>query len=201
MATAGGEPVNEPEPGEGPRQDSAVAVLAGIPRFAVIGIGNVLAGDDAIGPTVVRTFEAQWEVPEGVDVIDAGTPGLDLTAYIVGLRAVVLVDAIRACGSPGELRVLDGQALRGGPPVLALSPHDPGLREAILHAELAGGAAPVIRLVGTAVERMETGIGLSARVRAAVPSLVRGIVEELRWLGVAVTERVPPRAPDLWWES
>ena len=33
--------------------------------FCVIGIGNVLEGDDAIGPTVVRVFEARYAVPEG----------------------------------------------------------------------------------------------------------------------------------------
>ncbi len=170
------------------------------PRIAVIGVGNVLAGDDAIGPTVVRSFDAQWAVPEDVEVIDAGTPGLDLGAYLVGLHAVVLVDAIRARGAPGELRVLDGDAIRSGAPVLALSPHDPGLREAVLHAELAGGAAPVVRVVGAVPERIETGIGLTDRVRAAVPVLVSRVLEELRALGVAVTERVPPRVPDLWWE-
>jgi hydrogenase maturation protease len=169
-------------------------------RYAVIGIGNVLAGDDAFGPTVVRTFDAQWVVPDDVEVIDAGTPGLDLTAYLVGLRAVVLVDAIRARGSPGELRVLDGDALQAGPPVLALSPHQPGVREAVLHAELAGGSAPLVRLVGAVTNRMETGIGLSEPVRAAIPRSVRRVVEELRGLGVRMAKRVPERAPDLWWE-
>lgn len=169
-------------------------------RFAVIGIGNVLAGDDAVGPTVVRTFDAQWTVPDDVEVIDAGTPGLDLTAYLAGLRAVVLVDALRARGAPGELRVLDGRALPEDRPALALGSHDPGLRQAILHAELAGGSAPAVRLVGAVVERVETGIGLSPRVRAAIPLLVRRVVEELRELGVAVSERVPARAPELWWE-
>jgi len=32
-------------------------------RIAVIGIGNVLTGDDAVGPTVVRMIEAAFEAP------------------------------------------------------------------------------------------------------------------------------------------
>ena len=44
-------------------------------KIAVIGIGNVLAGDDAVGPHVVRVLEAHYELPDGVQVIDAGTPG------------------------------------------------------------------------------------------------------------------------------
>ena len=169
------------------------------PRFAVIGIGNVLAGDDALGPTVVRIFEAQWAVPGDVAVIDAGTPGLDLTAYIAGLRGVVLVDAIRSRGSPGELRVLDGEALGSAPPAVSLSPHQPGIPEAMLHARLLG-SAPALRLVGAVVQRLETGVGLTEEVRAAVPSLVRRVVDELRGLGVEVRQRVPATEPDLWWE-
>ena len=35
-------------------------------RISVIGIGNVLEGDDALGPTVVRIFDAEYTVPEDV---------------------------------------------------------------------------------------------------------------------------------------
>lgn len=164
--------------------------------MAVIGIGNVLAGDDGVGPTVVRTFEARWSVPEDVEVIDAGTPGLDLTAYLVALDAALIVDAIKAAGPAGALRRHDAAALRTRPPVLAMGPHDPGVREAILATELHRGSPPDVRLLGVIPARLETGVGLSPPVRAAVPALV----EELRLLGVPVAERVPPAAPDLWWE-
>ncbi len=170
------------------------------PRFAVIGIGNVLAGDDALGPTVVRTFDAQWMVPDEVEVIDAGTPGLDLTAYIIGLDGAVFVDAVKSGGPPGTLRVFDAAALRKGAPGQALSPHQPGVREAVLHAEFIGGAAPPVRLLGVVAAQVETGIGMSDPVRAAVPALVGQVVEELAALGVTAVPRVPPREPDLWWE-
>ena len=35
-------------------------------RIGVFGIGNVLMGDDAVGPYAVRVFEAQYEVPDEV---------------------------------------------------------------------------------------------------------------------------------------
>ncbi len=171
-----------------------------MPRIAIIGIGNVLAGDDAVGPHVVRVVEARYALPVGVQVIDAGTPGYDLTAFLVGLDAAILVDAVKTKGPPGELRVYEKAELLSRRPILAVSPHEPGVREALLHADFMGVAPPVVRLVGLAPARTETGIGLSAEVRAAIPAAVERVASELRALGVDVRERTPPREPDLWWE-
>lgn len=170
-------------------------------RVAIIGIGNVLTGDDAVGPHVVRVVEAAYALPEGVQVIDAGTPGYDLTAFMVGLDAVVLVDAVKAKGAPGEVRVYDKAELVSRKPVLALSPHEPGVREALLNADFMGVTPGVVRLVGVIPARTGTGIGLSPEVRAAIPAAVERVADELAALGVAVAARVPPREADLWWEK
>jgi hydrogenase maturation protease len=170
-------------------------------RVAVIGIGNVLAGDDAVGPHVVRVLEARYEVPEGLQVIDAGTPGYDLTAFLVGLDAVVLVDAVRAKGAAGELRTYDKAGLLEKKPILAVSPHEPGVREALLNADFMGVTPPVVRLVGVIPSATTTGIGLSAEVRAAVPGAIERVVEELAAIGLALAPRSAPREPDLWWEK
>ena len=169
-------------------------------RIAIIGIGNVLTGDDAVGPHVVRVVEARYALPEDVQVIDAGTPGYDLTAFLVGMDAAVLVDAVKAKGAPGELRVYEKAELLTRRPVLAMSPHEPGVREALLNADFMGVTPPVVRLVGVIPARTDTGIGLSAEVRAGIPAAVERVAAELRALGVSVVDRVPPREPDLWWE-
>lgn len=170
-------------------------------KISVIGIGNVLTGDDAVGPHVVRVVEARFALPEGVQAIDAGTPGYDLTAFLVDLDAAILVDAVKAKGAPGELRVYEKAELLAKRPILAMSPHEPGVREALLNADFMGVTPPVVRLVGLVPARTETGIGLSPEVRAAIPAAVERVAAELRALGVALEERVPPREPDLWWEK
>jgi hydrogenase maturation protease len=171
-----------------------------VSRFAVIGIGNVLTGDDAVGPTVLKLLEAGYEVPEDVVVLDAGTPGLDLTAYIAGLDGVVLVDAVKAKAAPGALRTYGKDELLGKAPVLAMSPHEPGVREALLNADFMGVTPRVVRLVGIVPGSVETGIGLTPEVRAALPAALARVVEELAALGVGLRPRVPPAEPDLWWE-
>jgi hydrogenase maturation protease len=170
-------------------------------RIAVIGIGNVLTGDDAVGPHVVKVLEARYVFPPDVSVQDLGTPGYDLTAFIAEAEAVVLVDSVKAKGAPGELRTYDKAALLAKRPVLATSPHEPGVREALLNAEFIGVAPPVVRLVGVIPGATETGIALTPAVREAVPRAVAAVVAELAALGVRVEERVPAAEPDLWWEK
>jgi hydrogenase maturation protease len=150
---------------------------------------------------VVRLFEAAYEVPAGVEVLDAGTPGLDLTAYLSGLDAVVLVDAVKASAAPGALLLYSKEELLRKAPIVATSPHEPGVREALLHAEFQGVAPPAARLVGVVPGRVETGIGLSEPVRAALPRAVEQVAAELAALGAPPRRRDPPARPDLWWEA
>jgi hydrogenase maturation protease len=169
-------------------------------RVAVIGIGNVLTGDDAVGPHVVKVLEARYALPPDVSVQDLGTPGYDLTAFIAETEAVVLVDSVKAKGAPGEIRTYDKAALLAKAPVLATSPHEPGVREALLNAEFIGVAPPVVRLVGVIPGSTATGIALTPAVREAIPGAVAAVVRELLSLGVRAEERVPPLEADLWWE-
>jgi hydrogenase maturation protease len=172
-----------------------------VARVGVLGIGNVLMGDDALGPHVIKTLEAAWEPCEGLELIDAGTPGLDLTAYLADLDAVVVVDVVKASGAPGEIRLYDRAELVERPPILALSPHEPGLRESILNAEFLGVAPRTIRLVGVIPESVDYRLGLSPPVRAALPAVVDRVRAELAALGVAPAPRAAPPAADVWWEK
>jgi hydrogenase maturation protease len=171
-------------------------------RISVIGIGNVLEGDDAVGPTVVRLFEAAYSLPGDVEVIDGGTPGLDLTAYLADLEALVVIDAMTLAGAaPGTMKVYDKAGILNRGPIIALSPHAPSLRESLLHAQFHGVEPKVVRLVGVVAGAVESGCRLTPAVRAAIPGAVAQVKRELEALGVAVTPRQPPLTADLWWEK
>lgn len=179
----------------------ASEVIRAVPRVAVIGMGNVLAGDDAAGPTAVRTLEAAYELDLDVDVVAEGVSGLDVAERITGVEAAIFVDTLQAPGAPGDVRVLDGETvLRGGGCPTSASLHDSGLREALMLVRWRRAAPPVIRLVGVIPESLGGGIGLTTAVRAAIPVMVGHVVAELRARGVRVPERVPPRPADLWWD-
>lgn len=167
--------------------------------FSVLGMGNLLLGDDGLGPEVVGFLRAHYRFPEDVECEDVGTPGLDLTPYLSGREAVILVDTVAAEAPPGTVRIYRREEIATALVSNRLSPHDPGLAECVATLELAGDAPGQLFVVGVVPEACETGIGLSPSVRATVPKAARKVVGILESLGVAPEARETPLPTDNWW--
>lgn len=174
---------------------------AGALRVGVIGLGNVLMGDDAFGPWVVQVLLADYDFPDGVDVQDLGTPGLDLVPYLTDLDALVLVDTVRADAPAGSVRLYRRDDLLRHAPQPRLSPHDPGVKEALLTAEFEGRGPHEVLLVGAVPAQTAMGVRLSSPLRDAVPLAVREVLRELERLGRRASPRADARPPDIWWEA
>jgi len=168
-------------------------------RIGLVGIGNVLMGDDAFGPYLVKLLEARYELP-GVELLELGTPGADLAMHLEGFDSVLVIDTVKMRGEPGELRLIDKDQLLAKKPILPASPHEPGLREALFTLEFSGGGPREVRLVGVIPAAVEMEVGLSPPVRASVPAAIEELLRQLAALGVVATRRAEPREPDLWWE-
>src|SRR5215831_10205014 len=165
----------------------------------VLGLGNVLMSDDGFGPFVIRVLEATYECPPGVEFVDAGTPGLDLTPFLLGTDAVIFVDTVTTRGVPGELHLYDRDAILRVPPQARTGGHDPALKEALLTVAAAGCGPSRVTLIGAIPEWIATGVVLSPRLEAAVGRAVLAVVDALARLGVPVTRRAHPQVPHIWW--
>jgi hydrogenase maturation protease len=170
-------------------------------RIVVLGIGNVLLHDDGFGPYVVRQLEARWELPDGVHVIDGGTPGLDFHPFFEGTRVLIVVDTVRSEGEPGELKLYRRDQLLDAPLLPRTTPHQPGLGEALHTGSFAGEIPDEVLLIGVCAEDFATGTGLTPAVRAAVEPALEAVVAELERIGAPPRRREPPDAPDIWWED
>ena len=170
-------------------------------RVAILGLGNVLMGDDALGPTVIGTLAARYRFPETVEVQDLGTPGLDLHPHLVDRDLIVLVDTVRSDGPAGTIRTYDKAALLRHPPQARTSPHDPGVKESLLALEFLGGAPAEVVLVGVVPGEVGYEVGLTGPVRAAVPEVVARVLAILREHGLEPEEREDARDPEPWWEA
>jgi hydrogenase maturation protease len=170
------------------------------PHIAVLGLGNVLMGDDGLGPYVVASLLARRVLPPEVRVQDAGTPGGDLIPMIAGLEALIVVDTVRSAGAPGELRLYRREQLLAHPPGPSMTPHDPGLAHALLTLELWGQAPREVLLVGVIPGPVRPVPGLSEPVRRAAARAEAEVLRELARLGFAAHRRTPELEPDVWWE-
>jgi hydrogenase maturation protease len=166
-------------------------------RVLVIGLGNVLLGDEALGPEVLRHLESRYQV----QALEIGTQGLDLTPYLHGAEAVVAVNSLHGKGTPGEVRVLEREAVMRNEPEYRMSPHAFGLRGHVLTVELAGAAPLPVFVVGAIPADVELRSGLSPPLKAAVPRVLEALLGVLGRLGVEPQPRARPLPLDLWWDA
>ena len=168
-------------------------------RILVAGLGNVLMGDDAIGLHCLAWLRARYEFPEDVDLVDVGTPGLDLLLHVSIAQAVIAVDALRGM-EPGIVRRFAGESLRR-PTGPRLDTHAPALQEAIAYTDFVRGRSLDAVLVGMGGARFDQTTTLSAVVREGLSRLVDATLKEIALRGVAGRPRDSADVPDIWWEK
>jgi len=171
-------------------------------RIVVVGLGNVLLGDDGFGPLAVEMFRSLYESDSKVEILDLGTPGLDLAPYLYDADLVVIADAVhpREEEKPGTLCVYrDGDL--GREAQLRLTSHDPGVQESLAQLRLAGHAPSEVVVVGVVPESCNLGSGISLSVLntclIAVDTIARLLVER----HIDCHRRHDPVQSSLWWFS
>lgn len=75
-----------------------------------MGCGNLLRGDDAAGPVLVRLL-AEKNLRPGVRLIDGGTAGMDVAFAMRGARRVIIIDASAIGVEPGTVHEVPGSEL------------------------------------------------------------------------------------------
>lgn len=137
----------------------------------VLGLGNVLLGDDGAGPAVIAQLQHAHRAAAGTLLLDGGTLGLSLLAYVEDARRVILVDAVAADAPPGTLVRLTGADV--GPAVATrLSPHQVGVSDLLDAARWHDREPEHLVLIGVVPETIALGVGLSDPVRRALPQLI-----------------------------
>ncbi len=145
-------------------------------RTLVLGIGNLLMGDEAVGVHVARAV-AERPLPGGVTVVDGGTGGFHLLSCLTDYDPVIIVDATMDGRPAGTVSVVEPRYASDFP--RSLTAHDIGLRDLIESAALVS-ALPKMYLVTVsvdAIQSMETR--LSPAVRSSVAAATAQVVQLL----------------------
>ena len=147
----------------------------------VLGLGNLVMTDDALGVCVVAELARRYRFPEQVALLDGGTLGLDLLPRLEGVDRLLVIDALQMGAQPGEVFRLEGEEV---PRAFAnkLSVHQMGLQDLLAVAELQGHLPAELIVWGVQPAVLEMGLEMSAAVSAAVGKVVAAVVGELeRW--------------------
>jgi hydrogenase maturation protease len=171
---------------------------AAVPRVSILGMGNVLLGDNGFGPFTVELFRCEYECGPEVEIADLGTPGLDLSPYLYGREWVILVDALIAEGNPGTVRACPVSEFLGSRARLRLTDHDAGLQESLAQLRLEGRAPSEVIVIGVIPEACVYGKGISQSVAAAASPAVDHICHLLLERGFDCRRRSHALQPRIW---
>ena len=142
-------------------------------RVVVVGVGNILLGDEGFGVRVVEELR-KHKLPENVEVYDGATLGLQILNFLDGADFAIIVDAVRAKGEPGQLFVFEIGEARQRP---MLSMHDLDLVKAIEIGKFAYNLPKKIVVVGVEPERIEESLEISEKVKRAIPKAIEVVLE------------------------
>jgi coenzyme F420 hydrogenase subunit delta len=154
-------------------------------RIIILGCGNILFGDDGFGSEVVQYLKENFEIPEDVDVIDAGT-GVRNILFALVLNPfkpdkVIIIDAVDIGRTPGEVFEIDISSI---PSVKIddFSMHQ--VPTSNLLKELKEICGVDIKVICVQVQYIpeEVKPGLSEVVKKAIPVACERIMEELKIL-------------------
>lgn len=142
----------------------------------IIGLGNGLRGDDAVGLMAVRLI--RQEVGDRVEVIEAEMVGIDLIELMKGVHRVMLIDAARSGQAPGTIHRLDASTSPIGGQIFPRSSHALGMVDALELARAMGILPATVIVYGVEVANTEAGQPLSPPVAKALDEVVEQIVQE-----------------------
>jgi hydrogenase maturation protease len=143
----------------------------------ILGIGNLLLGDEGVGVHVARHILEGEPLPSGVECLDGGTGSLVLLEPMQAARRIILVDATADGQAPGTVQRLVPRFSSEFPPSLAA--HDIGLRDLLDSFYLTGDAPEVILFAVSIALPQDMTTELSAPVVAVVPEVAQRVRIEL----------------------
>jgi hydrogenase maturation protease len=146
------------------------------PKTLVLGLGNVIMGDEGVGVHVVRALE-KLALPPHVECLDGGTGGFILLEPMQDAERIIMIDAA-ADGNPiGTVTRTVPRFAREYPPTLTA--HDIGIKDLLDLFYMLDGGREVTLYAITIDPRQPITLDLSVEARNAANVAVEQIMAEL----------------------
>lgn len=141
----------------------------------ILGIGNVLMGDEGVGVHVVERLQ-EATLPDGVECLDGGTGSFLLLEPMQTAKRVILIDAAVDGAPAGTMRRLRPRFSKEYP--RTLTAHDIGLKDLLDAFYLLGQPADVTLFAVSIDPLQDLSVELSPEVNAIVPEVAQSVLAE-----------------------
>ena len=143
----------------------------------VLGVGNILLGDEGVGVHVIRQLE-RHTLPLDVELLDGGTASLDLLDSIANRDKVVVIDAVKGGSEPGAIYRFTYSDIKAQRYIFT-SLHQVGLLETLSIATYLNCMPREIIFFGIEPKQIDWGLELSPEAAATVPRVIELVLAEI----------------------
>ena len=146
-------------------------------KTLVLGLGNVLMGDEGVGVHVVRALE-KHTLPSDVECLDGGTGGFVLLEPLQEAGRIILIDAAADGNPPGTVTRTTPRFSRDYPPTLTA--HDIGVKDLLDVFYIQGGGPEVVLYAISIDPQQPISMELSETAAQAAQVAIAEILAELK---------------------
>jgi hydrogenase maturation protease len=79
--------------------------------IALIGMGNIMFHDEGLGTYLAKYLEANYHIPENVEIVDGGLLGFSLMTYYQEFDKILIVSTNSKEGKAGEISRYSGEEM------------------------------------------------------------------------------------------
>ena len=158
-------------------------------KIGILGVGNLIVGDEGFGVHTVRYLEEHYEFPDTVLIKDGGTAGIYMSPFLEECDPVLVIDVVDIDAEPGSMHYYSSDDVKAGKISTRMSPHQLGLLEVLEICKLRDAAPETLEFYCVVPQKLDTSTELSDVVAPRVKEISDIILKRLAELGVEVTQR------------
>jgi hydrogenase maturation protease len=142
----------------------------------VIGLGNILCGDDGIGPVVIERLQREVKALS-VSLYDFGSDAFSILEHLVASEPILIVDCAKMGETPGTVKkiAVNNASLKYVDNMVSL--HGIGFAE-IFQLAMRIGTVAKCSVIGVEPRSVEFNTGLSQEIKGVIPKIINLVVEE-----------------------
>ncbi|MDE5832824.1 MAG: hydrogenase maturation protease [Desulfovibrio sp.] len=162
-------------------------------RVVVIGLGNILCGDDAFGVCLAEKLYEKYDFPPNVDIVDGGAQGQTLYQYVERADKLLIFDAVDFGLSPASIIRRERAEIPLWLGAKKITAHQNSFAEILALADLKNVAPAQCVLIGVQATDTTFGTVISQAVDAKIPEAIELGLRCLANWGIAPIPSTRPK--------
>ncbi|MFQ6066149.1 MAG: HyaD/HybD family hydrogenase maturation endopeptidase [bacterium] len=150
--------------------------MSDCPDILILGVGNILLGDEGVGVHVIRELQKE-KLPPNIELMDAGTALFSVLHLLEKRKKIVVIDAAKGGKPPGTIyRILPSRIKSEHNKLLSL--HEMGLIECLAAMEAKARPRDMV-IIGVEPDSIDWNLQLSRALQQKLPEIVKAVMSEI----------------------